>query len=106
MPSALLDTMKINDPNLVGSGVTSTGVSKSGRTSVATGKPEAGQISSNGDGDGVQLSDLAQRLQSLDADSPEREAKVQALAKAYADGSHSVDPDKTAAGIIDDALAG
>jgi flagellar biosynthesis anti-sigma factor FlgM len=100
--------MKINDPNLVGSGVTSTGVSKSaqtGRTAPAAGKPDAGQTA-NADGDGVQLSTLAQSLGGLEAESPERQAKVDALAKAYADGAYSVDPDKTAAGIIDDALGG
>lgn len=100
--------MKINDPNLVGTGVTSTGVSKSGQTerSAPASRPDAGQSTPNADGDGVQLSGLAQSLNGLDAESPERDAKVEALAKAYADGTYNVDPDKTAAGIIDDALGG
>jgi flagellar biosynthesis anti-sigma factor FlgM len=99
--------MKINDPNLLGSGVSSTGVSKSGQTgrsTPASGKTDAGQGTPNTDGDGVQLSGLAQSLQGVDGESPERQAKVDALAKAYADGSYTVDAEKTAAGMIDDAL--
>jgi flagellar biosynthesis anti-sigma factor FlgM len=99
--------MKINDPNTLGPGVTSTGVSKSGQTGRSVpvgGRPDAEHPTPNTDGDGVQLSGLAQGLTGLDAESPERQAQVEALAKAYADGTYAVDPDKTAAGIIDDAL--
>ncbi len=101
--------MKINDPNLVGSGVTSTGVSKSGQTgrTAPAGKPYTGQVvDPDGDADGVQLSSLVQSLGNLDAESPDRQAQVDALAKAYASGSYRADADKTAAGIINDALGG
>lgn len=100
--------MKINDPNLVGTGVSSTGVSKSGqmgRTALAE-RPDEGQSAENADGDGVQLSNLVQSLGSLAAESPQRQAKVEALATAHANGSYSVDYDKIAAGMIHDAVGG
>jgi flagellar biosynthesis anti-sigma factor FlgM len=96
--------MKVNDPNIQGpSGLGTTGVSKpsqTGRTGV-TGGPAAPAGDS---GDGVELSGLAQALRSLDVDSPERQAKVDALAKSYAQGNYKVDADATAGGIIQDAL--
>ena len=97
--------MKVNDPNLQGpSGLGSTGVSKSGRTA-APGGSAAPAGAASGDGkDGVELSGLAQTLRSLAVDSPERQAKLEALAKAYAQGNYAVDVDATAGGIIQDAL--
>ena len=95
--------MKVNDPNLQGpSGLASTGVSKpaqTGRTAPAGGAPVQGDAA-----DGVQLSGLAQTLRSLDVDSPERQAQVEGIARAYAQGNYKVDAEATAAGIINDAL--
>lgn len=95
--------MKVNDPNLQGpSGLTSTGVSKPAQT----GRPApAGGANVTGDSnDGVVLSGLAQSLRSLDTESPERQAQVEGIARAYAQGNYQVDAAATAAGIIDDAL--
>ena len=96
--------MKVNDPNLQGLGALgSAGVSKPSQTSRTAGS--GGPVSPSGDGrDGVELSGLAQALRSLDVDSPERQAKVDALAKTYAQGNYQVDADTTAGGIIQDAL--
>lgn len=100
--------MKVNDPNLgpnVG-GLNSTGVSKyaqTGRTSSTSGAGSAPVRDGDAD-DGVQLSGLTQQLQAQSSDSPERTAKVESLAKAYAQGSYNVDAQSTAAGVIDDAL--
>ena len=96
--------MKVNDPNVQGpGGLGSAAVSKSART-VSSGGPAApGSVTGDGK-DGVELSGLAQTLRSLDVDSPERQAKVDALAKAYAQGNYQVDAEATAGGIIQDAL--
>lgn len=97
--------MKVNDPNLQGPGGPlstggSTGVSKLGQAGRAAASPApAGDAS-----DGVSLSGLAQALRRLDVDSPERQARVESLAQAYAHGSYQVDAEATAGGIVDDAL--
>jgi flagellar biosynthesis anti-sigma factor FlgM len=94
--------MKVNDPNLQGpSGLTSAGVAKPAQT----GRSAPGGAAPRADGsDGVALSGLAQTLRSLDVDSPERQAQVASLAKAYAQGAYKVDAEATATGIISDAL--
>jgi hypothetical protein len=43
-------------------------------------------------------------LCALAADSPERQAKIQSLMRAYATGSLQVDADATASAMIDDAF--
>lgn len=98
--------MKVNDPNLgTVTGLNSTGVSKSaqtGRSAPASGGAH-GALDGDAD-DGVQLSGLAQQLQSQAPDSPERTARVESIARAYAQGTYKVDAQATASGIIDDAL--
>ncbi len=98
--------MKVNDPNLQGPGALgSAGVSKSGRTAIPGGSAGPAGPGSGDSKDGVELSGLAQTLRSLDVDSPERQAKVDALAKAYAQGTYQVDADATAGGIVRDSLS-
>ena len=96
--------MKVNDPNLQGpSGLSSTGVSKPAQTGRSA--PAENAPVQQGDGsDGVQLSGLAQSLRVLEAESPERQSKIDGIAKAYAQGAYQVDAEATASGIIDDAL--
>jgi anti-sigma28 factor (negative regulator of flagellin synthesis) len=54
--------------------------------------------------DDVHLSELVKSLRSLAADSPERQAKLESLARSYANGSYGVDAGATASKIIDDAF--
>jgi anti-sigma28 factor (negative regulator of flagellin synthesis) len=54
--------------------------------------------------DDVHLSELVRSLRSLASDSPERQAKLEELARLYAAGSYTVDAAATAAKIIDDAI--
>jgi flagellar biosynthesis anti-sigma factor FlgM len=54
-------------------------------------------------GDDIHLSELVRSLRSLAADSPERQARMEEITRAYADGSYSVDAKGTASKIIDDA---
>jgi anti-sigma28 factor (negative regulator of flagellin synthesis) len=43
-------------------------------------------------------------LRSLAADSPERQARLEQIARTYATGAYQVDTHATASKIIDDAL--
>lgn len=50
------------------------------------------------------LAELVRSLCALAADSPERQAKIQSLMRAYATGSLQVDTEATAGAMIDDAF--
>jgi hypothetical protein len=50
------------------------------------------------------LAELVRTLRSLVGDSPERQAKIEGLMRAYAQGELRVDAEATASAIIDDAL--
>ena len=50
------------------------------------------------------LAELVRNLCALAADSPERQAKIQRLMRAYATGTLQVDAEATAGAIIDDAF--
>jgi flagellar biosynthesis anti-sigma factor FlgM len=102
--------MKVNDPNpsSLGAAEISTpspaGAAKSqeiGRT--ASGAGAAGSNSPVA-GDDVHLSELVRSLRSLAADSPERQARLEQIARTYATGAYKVDAPGTASKIIDDAL--
>ena len=56
--------------------------------------------------DDVHLSELVKSLRSMAADSPERQAKLESLARSYANGSHHVDAEATASKLIDDSVKG
>jgi flagellar biosynthesis anti-sigma factor FlgM len=98
--------MKVNDPNLSSLGSAGAGrAQETGRTnpSSRTGDSGAAQASSNDD---VHLSELVRSLRSLAADSPERQAKIEELTRAHANGSYEIDAPATASAIIDDSLKG
>jgi flagellar biosynthesis anti-sigma factor FlgM len=63
----------------------------------------ARQVSSQPSGDDVHLSELVRSLRSLAADSPERQERLEQIARACADGSYQVDAEATAGKMIDDA---
>jgi flagellar biosynthesis anti-sigma factor FlgM len=52
----------------------------------------------------VHLSELVRSLRSLVPDSPERQERIEQIARAYANGTYKVDAEATASKIIDDAL--
>ena len=97
--------MKVTDPNLASPA--STGASR-------TQEPRhVGQTTRLSDpatphgtaaSDDIHLSELVRSLRSLAADSPERQARMEQIARAYASGAYQVDAEATAAKIIDDAL--
>lgn len=93
--------MKVNDPNVQGLG----GAAPAGGAKpVQAGRSPAGGTPKAGEFDGVHLSSLARALRSLETDSPERQARVESLARAYAAGSYRADAQMTAGSLIDDAL--
>jgi flagellar biosynthesis anti-sigma factor FlgM len=100
----LLD-MKVNDPNL--SSLASTGASgaqQTGRTGQAARTADASAAGVAAPSDDIHLSELVRSLRSLAADSPERQSRIEQIARAYAGGTYQVNAQATAAGIITDAL--
>jgi flagellar biosynthesis anti-sigma factor FlgM len=62
------------------------------------------QTQSSSSGDDVHLSELVRSLRSLVADSPERQQRIEQIARAYAQGAYQMDAEATAGKVIDDAL--
>ena len=67
-------------------------------------RSQATRAGSGAAGDDVHLSELVRSLRSLAADSPERQARIEQIARAYANGTYEVDAEATASKIIDDSL--
>jgi flagellar biosynthesis anti-sigma factor FlgM len=95
--------MKVNDSNLPPLG--STGASKAQETAPSTlgNRSAAASGKTAGAGDDVHLSELVRSLRSLASDSPERQARIEQLARSYANGTYKVDSQATASKIVDDA---
>jgi flagellar biosynthesis anti-sigma factor FlgM len=102
--------MKVNDPNPSSLGAAEsstwslTGAGKSQEIQRTSGGGAAGASTSPVAGDDVHLSELVRNLRSLAADSPERQARLEQIARTYVNGAYQVDPPATASKIIDDAL--
>ena len=97
--------MKVNDPNL--SSLASTGAGAPQQTDRAGHGSRSGGTTpsaSSASGDDVHLSELVRSLRSLAADSPERQARLEQIARSYASGTYQVDSEGTASKIIDDAI--
>jgi len=97
--------MKVNDPNL--SSLSSTGGSRTqetGRTGPTSRLAQTAAAGGAAASDDIHLSELVRSLRSLAADSPERQARIEQIARAYASGTYKVDAQATASGIINDAL--
>jgi flagellar biosynthesis anti-sigma factor FlgM len=62
------------------------------------------QSTTSGTGDDVHLSELVRSLRSLVADSPERQQRMEQIARAYAQGAYTMDAEATAGKLVDDAL--
>jgi hypothetical protein len=52
----------------------------------------------------MHLLELIRSLRALAAESPERQARIESIARTHAQGAYRVDADATAARIIGDAL--
>jgi flagellar biosynthesis anti-sigma factor FlgM len=69
-----------------------------------SGRTQAARTGSGSAADDVHLSELVRSLRSLVPDSPERQERLEQLARAYANGTYKVDAEATASKIIDDSL--
>jgi flagellar biosynthesis anti-sigma factor FlgM len=101
--------MKVNDPNLSSAGATGAAhASETARAKAAerSAVAQAASTSQAAGGDDVHLSELVRSLRSLAAESPERQAKIEHLARAYASGSYKVDAEATASAIIQESSNG
>jgi len=52
----------------------------------------------------VHLSELVRRLRWLASNSPERQARIEQIARSYANGTYRPNPEATASKILDDAM--
>jgi hypothetical protein len=103
--------MKVTDPNhasLASAGAasgTSSGISRTHETDKSAQSTRAGSVAagSAGAGDDVHLSELVRSLRSLAADSPERQARLENIARSYAGGTYQVNALQTASKVVGDA---
>ena len=102
-PDIRLD-MKANDPNL--SSLAATGTSRT-QTARSTGAGQnIAQNLTSGAGassDDIHLSELVRSLRAMAPDSPDRQARIEQIARDYSNGTYRVDAHATASKIIDDA---
>jgi len=69
-----------------------------------SGRNQAPHVAPDAAADDIHLSELVRNLRSLVPDSPERQERLEQIARAYASGAYKADPEATASGIIDDSL--
>jgi anti-sigma28 factor (negative regulator of flagellin synthesis) len=81
--------MNVNEPKRTSSG-----------SSAATARAPLSDTSTSD----LHLAELVRSLRSLVGDSPERQAKMEGLMRAYAAGDLQVDAEATASAMIDDAV--
>ena len=93
--------MNVNDPNRSSLG-SSAATSRARQTSSP--QPATSGEALAAFAEDVDLAELVRTLRSLAADSPERQAKIEGLMRAYASGDLRVDAEATASAIIDEAV--
>jgi len=98
--------MKVNDPNPSSLGAAGTARALQTERAAPARKNTNTGAAPSGSSDDVHLSELVRSLRSLAADSPERQAKIEQLTRAYASGKYAVDPQATAEAIVNDAVKG
>jgi flagellar biosynthesis anti-sigma factor FlgM len=94
--------MKVNKSLSSLASTEASGTPQIGRTAQAAGASNS-SAASGAPGDDIHLSELVRSLRSLAADSPERQARIEQIARSYASGTYQVDPQATASKIIKDA---
>jgi flagellar biosynthesis anti-sigma factor FlgM len=98
--------MKVNDNISLSSAALGNAGAARTQDTERTGSANGFQSShaTSGASDDVHLSELVRSLRSLAADSPERQAKIEQLARSYATGNYRVDANATASSMIDDSM--
>ena len=74
------------------------------RTSLGSSAAAAPARVADPNGGDFHLTELVRTLRSLAGDSPERQAKMEGLMRAYASGQLQVDAEATTSAMIDDAM--
>jgi flagellar biosynthesis anti-sigma factor FlgM len=96
--------MKINKTNVSSPASTeASGTQQTGRTGQSASSSNPSAASGGAPADDIHLSELVRSLRSLAAD-PERQARIEQIARSYASGTYQVDSQATASKIIDDAF--
>ncbi len=97
--------MNVNNPPISSTGAAEVYKRQDIRTQGAqlTGAAAHGSSGQASSIDDVHLSELVRSLRALAADSPERQNKIEQIARAYASGRYQIDAHATADGIIRDA---
>ncbi|MGH9558981.1 MAG: flagellar biosynthesis anti-sigma factor FlgM [Bryobacteraceae bacterium] len=95
--------MKVNDPNLA-SLISPLSTSRTQEPERSTQSARTAGVGASGSGDDVHLSELVRSLRSLAAESPDRQARLEQIARSYANGTYKVDAEATASKMIDDAI--
>jgi flagellar biosynthesis anti-sigma factor FlgM len=98
--------MRIDDKNVAGIDSSALERAKSAEPAGQHSPVSAGGKQDSKSPDTVDLSTLAESLRSLDVESPEREARLNALAEAVQAGRYSVDAGVVSDSLIDDAMTG
>jgi flagellar biosynthesis anti-sigma factor FlgM len=96
--------MKVNDPNLSSLTGSAQNTNSAARTQQTEQTGQGSRANGTAAGDDVHLSELVKSLRSLAAESPERQARIEQIARSYANGTYQVDSQATASKIIDDAF--
>jgi anti-sigma28 factor (negative regulator of flagellin synthesis) len=73
-------------------------------TADESGKSRGFRATSPSAADDVHFSELVRSLRSLVPDSPERQERIEQIARSYADGTYKMDAETAASKIIDDSL--
>lgn len=98
--------MKVNDSNLGSlASLGANGIQQTQQTgqNQSAAQTQGGSALASGSNDDVHLSELVRSLRSLAADSPDRQARLEQIARSYANGTYQVDSQATASNMIDDA---
>jgi flagellar biosynthesis anti-sigma factor FlgM len=69
-----------------------------------SGRKPAPSVSPDAPTDDVHLSELVRSLRALAADSPERQERLEQIARACANGTYKVNAEASASKIVDDTL--
>ncbi len=69
-----------------------------------SGRTQSPRVGPDTVSDDIHLSELVRSLRSLVPDSPERQERIEQIARAYANGTYKMDAEATASKIIDDSL--
>ena len=96
--------MNVNEPNRFSMGSSAAAAPARQTAGTPPAHSSETQPAAPASAEDIDLAELVRTLRSLAADSPERQAKIEGLMRAYASGDLRVDAEATASAIIDEAV--